>query len=80
MNELPRETKEQLFRALGEAVVRIWSKLPQDVQHRLFEEAAATAHDASMRQQLAVFLHDKHSRTIDSMKARAMQEPDSLGG
>jgi len=79
MNELPRETKEQLFRALGEAVVRIWSNLPQDVQHHLFEEAVKS-HDASMKQQLAVFLHDKHSRTMDSMKARAMPEPDSLGG
>jgi hypothetical protein len=79
MNELPRETKEQLFRALGEAVVRIWSNLPQDVQHHLFEEAV-TSQDASMKQQLAVFLHDKHSRTTDSMKARAMPEPDSLGG
>ena len=78
MGELPRETKEQLFRALGEAVVRIWSNLPQDVQHHLFE--AVTSQDESMRQQLAVFLHDKHARTTDSMKARAMPEPDSLGG
>jgi hypothetical protein len=25
-------------------------------------------------------LHEKHSRTSDSIKARAIPEPDSLGG
>ena len=75
----PSETNELLFRALGEAVGRIWSNLPQAVQQHLFEEAVMS-HGESMRQQLAVFLHDKHSRTLDSIKARAMPEPDSLGG
>jgi hypothetical protein len=77
--EIPRETKEQLSRALGEAVIRTWSKLPQDIQHRLFEEAA-TSHGESIRQQLAILLHEKHSRTSDSTKANAIPEPDSLGG
>ncbi len=75
----PSETKELLFRALGEAVVRIWGNLPQAVQQHLFEEAVMS-HGESMRQQLAVFLHDKHSRTLDSIKDHAMPEPDSLGG
>ena len=79
MNELPIEVQEQLSRALGEAVIRIWSNLPQDVQHALFEEVAASKGE-SVRHQLAIFLHDKHSRTTDSMKARAIMEPDSLGG
>jgi len=35
MDTIPRETADQLIRALGEAVVRIWSNLPQDVQHHL---------------------------------------------
>ena len=39
MDTIPRDMADQLIRALGEAVVRIWSNLPQDVQHRLFEEA-----------------------------------------
>src|SRR5262245_20708726 len=30
---------DQLTRALGEAVIRIWSKLPQEVQDHLFKEA-----------------------------------------
>jgi hypothetical protein len=78
MNE-PSETKVVLVRALGEAVARIWSNLPQTVQQLLFEEAVMS-HGESIRQQLAVFLHDMHSRTSDSIKAHAMPEPDSLGG
>jgi uncharacterized membrane protein len=76
---LPAETNEEGIRALGNAVARIWSRLPQDIQHHLFEEAVASQGE-SVRQQLAVFLHHKHPRTSDSIKARAMPEPDSLGG
>jgi hypothetical protein len=54
-------TKDQLT-ALGEAVVRIWSNLPQEVQNHLFQEAV-TSQGGSIRSQLAVFLHDKHART-----------------
>jgi hypothetical protein len=75
----PGENKELLFHALGEAVGRIWSNLPQAVQHQIFEEAVMSQGE-SMRQQLAVFLHEKHSRTLDSAKDRAVPEPDSLGG
>ena len=71
---------EQLTRALGEAVIRIWSNLPQDVQNRLFQEAV-TSHGESIRPQLAIFLHDKHPRTSDPLgNSREMTEPDSLGG
>ena len=69
---------DQLSRALGEAVVRIWGLLPPEVQQHLFEEA--TSHGAETRSQLAMFLHDKHPRTCASLKASAMIEPDSLGG
>ena len=79
MDELPSETKEQVFRALGVAVVAMWSRLPQDVQHDLFE-GAVTSQGESTRQQLAVFLHGEHPRTSDAAKSRAMPEPDSLGG
>jgi hypothetical protein len=66
--------------AIGEAVIRIWSNLPQEVQDHLFKEAVASQGE-SIRSQLAVFLHDKHSRTADPLgKAREMPEPDSLGG
>jgi hypothetical protein len=80
MDTIPRETADQLIRALGEAVVRIWSNLPQDVQHHLFEEAITLKGEA-IRPQLAVYLHDKHRRTSDPLgKPREMIEPDSLGG
>ena len=71
---------DQITRALGEAVVRIWSNLPQDVQNHLFQEAV-TSQGESIRSQLAMFLHEKHSRTSDPLgNPRQMTEPDSLGG
>jgi hypothetical protein len=73
------ETSEQFSRALGEAVVRIWGHLPNALQSRLFEEAV-TSREVDMRPQLAVFLHERHPRTAAARKARAILEPDSLGG
>ncbi len=71
---------DQLTRALGEAVIRIWSNLPQDVHDHLFKEAVASQGE-SIRSKLAVFLHDKHERTADPLgDPREMKEPDSLGG
>jgi hypothetical protein len=71
---------DQLTRAIGAAVIRIWSNLPQDVQDHLFKEAVASQGE-SIRSQLAIFLHDKHSRTADPLgNPREMKEPDSLGG
>jgi hypothetical protein len=80
MGPIPSVTADQLTRALGEAVIRIWSNLPQEVQNHLFQEAV-TSQGESIRSQLAVFLHDKHPRTSDPLgKPREMIEPDSLGG
>jgi hypothetical protein len=79
MTPLPREVSDRFSQALGEAVLRIWSRLPQRVQHDLFEEAL-TAEWAGMRAQLATFLHHKHARTASAVANRAMIEPDSLGG
>jgi hypothetical protein len=70
---------EQLSRALGQAVAQCWSSLPQEIQHNLFE-AAVTLEGETVRQRLAVYLHGKHERTVDTVQARAMPEPDSLGG
>ena len=72
-------TSDQLSLALGEAVVRMWGHLPHGLQNRLFHEAL-TAHDEGLKPQLAVYLHDKHPRTAAGRRARAMIEPDSLGG
>lgn len=79
MEELSAETKEQIFHALGVAVVTIWSRLPQDIQHDLFEGAVKSQGEPT-RQEIAFFLHAKHSRTSDGAKSRAAPEPDSLGG
>jgi len=73
------EISDQLARALGDAVVRMWGQLPADLQNRLFEEAV-NSQDEKIRPRLAVYLHDKHPRTCAAVKARAVPEPDSLGG
>ena len=46
-------TKEQLTRALGQAVIRICSKLPQDVQDNLFKEAVASQGESNCQLRLA---------------------------
>jgi hypothetical protein len=79
MTPLSRDTSDLFSQALGDAVLRIWSRLPQQVQHDLFEEAL-TSEWAGMRAQLATFLHHKHARTVSAVANRAMIEPDSLGG
>ncbi len=79
MDVIAHETSEQLSRALGDAVVRIWGRLPPDLQNRLFKEAV-TSQNEKMRPRLAIYLHEKHPRTCAAVKARAMLEPDSLGG
>jgi hypothetical protein len=76
---LSADVTDRLSKALGQAIVRCWSRLPRDVQHDLFE-AAVTAEGETIRQHLALYLHDTHARTIVSLQARAMSEPDSLGG
>ena len=73
-------TTDQLTRALGEAVIRIWSNLPQEVQDHLFREAVASQGE-TIRSHLAVFLHDRHQQTLDPLgDPRETTEPDSLGG
>jgi hypothetical protein len=53
--------------ALGQAVIGTWGELPQDIQQLLFEYAVIAGHhterDESLREQLAVFLHERHPRT-----------------
>jgi hypothetical protein len=56
------------FLILGAASADLWSELPQEQQHRLFERAIVLGHqgepDESLREQLAKFLHDHHARTL----------------
>ena len=76
---LPAESAAKLASALGHAVARCWSRLSQESQRDLFE-AAVAAEGEAIRQQLAIFLHGKHDRTLDALHAKAIAEPDSLGG
>ena len=73
------EISERVNRVLGQAVVRCWSELAPEIQATLFE-AAVQAEGETMRQTLAMHLHDRHERTVQSVQAKAMPEPDSLGG
>lgn len=61
------EQDERFSRIIGAAAVKLWSDLPQEVQQLLFEEAVVTGHrgecDESLREELALFLHDHHRRT-----------------
>jgi hypothetical protein len=77
--ELSADAADKLCRALGQAVARCWSTLPQGIQHKLFE-AAVMSQGEVIRQELAVYLHGKHDRTIVAMQSSAVPEPDSLGG
>jgi hypothetical protein len=56
------------FLVLGTATADLWSELPQDLQHTLFERAVVLGHqgerDESLREQLAKFLHDHYARTL----------------
>jgi len=79
MTVIVLEISEQLASALGAAVVRVWGKLPAELQNQLFEEAVSSQ-DETIRPHLAVYLHDKHPRTCAALRARAVLEPDSLGG
>ena len=79
MEVITPESSVHISRTLGEVIVRLWSRLPQDVQHNLFEETVKELGE-SMRPQLAIFLHDKHSRTLASITDAATLKPDSLGG
>jgi hypothetical protein len=62
------ESIDRFAAALGLAALDLWSTLPQEIQHSLFEQAVVRGHkterDESLREQLAAFLHDHHQRTI----------------
>jgi hypothetical protein len=53
----PDEDATTLLLALGKAVTKIWSNLPQDVQLELFEHAVSAQDDAT-RERLAAKLSD----------------------
>ena len=71
-------TADQISRALGDAVARMWAGLPHDLQSRLFDEVVSENED--MKPDLALLFHEQHPRTRSGKRSRAIIEPDSLGG
>jgi len=79
MDLAPHGAPNEFSHALGQTIVKMWGHLPHDVQCHLFEQTVASQGER-LRPQLAVFLHDCHPRTAATIRARAIPEPDSLGG
>ncbi len=57
-----KDTASEFERLLGRAALKLWPDLPRDVQELLFETAVPI--DPTIRNRLAVFLHDRHSDYI----------------
>lgn len=67
-NQVVNDTAARYFLVLGAAAADLWTDLPPELQHVLFERAIALGHqresDESLREQLAKFLHDHNMRTV----------------
>jgi hypothetical protein len=67
-NQVVNDTAARYFMVLGAAAADLWSNLPPELQHVLFERAIVLGHqresDESLREQLAKFLHDHNMRTV----------------
>jgi len=63
-----KQSNARYFLVLGAATADLWSDLPQELQQTLFERAVVLGHqserDESLREQLAKFLHEHHTRTL----------------
>jgi hypothetical protein len=57
---------EQFSKLLGQAALTLWPDLPRTVQEQLFETAVPA--DDAVRNNLAVFLHERHPRTAHPPK------------
>lgn len=58
------EPDPRFAQALGQAVIATWSELARNDQERIFECAVDLGADDGLREELAKFLHDRHSRTV----------------
>jgi hypothetical protein len=69
-----QEDGDRFVHVMGQAVIALWSDLPQPLQEELFERAVRLGHhserDEMLREQLAEFLHDHHSRTSGANNQR----------
>jgi hypothetical protein len=62
MSDIVREFE----RLLGHAALKLWPDLPRDVQQLLFETAVPV--NPTIRNSLAIFLHERHPRTAHPPK------------
>jgi hypothetical protein len=60
------ESNEQFGKLLGQAALTLWPDLPRAVQEQLFETAVPAGE--VVRNNLAVFLHERHPRTAHPRK------------
>ena len=60
------DTISEFERLLGHAALKLWPDLPRDVQELMFETAVPI--DPTIRNRLAIFLHDRHPRTAHPPK------------
>ena len=63
-------TVSEFERLLGNAALRLWPDLPRDVQEKLFETAVPL--DPAIRNRLAIFLHDRHPKTVHPPKPKTL--------
>jgi hypothetical protein len=56
--------------AVGHAALELWPDLSRDMQERLFEHVATA--DPSLREGLAIYLHNCHPRTAHPPKPTAV--------
>jgi glucose-6-phosphate-specific signal transduction histidine kinase len=66
------EREAAFAEVLGKAIIHVWADLSQAVQEKLFEQAVVAGHcserDESLREELARFLHNHHSRTTHAQE------------
>ena len=55
---------------VGRAALKLWPKLPRNLQEQLFEDAVGG--DGPLRHELAIYLHDHHPRTAHPPKPTAI--------
>jgi Na+-transporting methylmalonyl-CoA/oxaloacetate decarboxylase gamma subunit len=60
------DMKQDFEKLIGAAVVSLWPDLPRDLQEAIFE--AAAPQDDKLRETLAIYLHDHHTRTAHKEK------------
>ena len=68
--DIMNDTASEFERLLGHAALKLWPDLPRDAQELLFETAVPL--DPSVRNRLAIFLHDRHPRTAHPQKPTAL--------